>query len=151
MFNKFGPQHAGARLSPALGELLNWKGGFFVLEFIVVAVVNVGTGRLYMENIFNKALPNLPKHGPFYWTQSVEIFGVCLGVYPTFCATTCCYTCCAPGKNCCGQGTWDIRGACVAYTIFFWVMGFFLSIFAIINSWSCFPAYIWETTVRFTI
>lgn len=148
MFLKEGQSHSGAKTFPALGVALQFPGGFFLFEMILVALFNLGTGRLYLENIFNKALPEVPKFAKFRWSRSPEVCGVCIGIYPACFAATCCVSCCDPDKKFMGQNTWSNRGACIVYTIFMGSLAGILTLVGLHNAASCFLSYIWECTVR---
>eukprot|EP01052_Picozoa_sp_SAG31_P009501 SAG31_NODE_499_length_14841_cov_7.930471_16_plen_239_part_00 len=147
-FSQKGGNHAVGFILPGVGALFDFSGGFFLLEMLTVAIMDLGTGRLYLEGIFSKALPSTPKMGKFLWSRSPEVCGVCIGIYPACMAGTCCVSCCDPEKQFLGQNQWSNKGACFAYVCFMGFLALTMTIVALVNAPECVAAKVWETLVR---
>ena len=94
------------------------------------------------------ALPELPKFDPFYWTNSVSVFGCCLGTYPWVLATTCFDNCCAKDDNCLGNGATSTRNACFVYCFGFIGVAVLMFFYVLGEATGCVLSYILELVVR---
>ena len=149
LFDKSGKDHSAIVFVPGFArDGMDFPGGYIFLDILMCLLMNFAVGKTPMEHIMIDALPELPKFDPFYWTNSVSVFGCCLGTYPWVLATTCFDNCCAKDDNCLGNGATSTRNACFVYCFGFIGVAVLMFFYVLGEATGCVLSYILELVVR---